>query len=113
MTPDVAPDVPAPAEALGRVHFIGIGGAGMSGIARILLARGVPVSRQRRQGLRRRCRRCARWAPRCTSGTTPAHLDGADTVVVSTAVRDDNAELVEARSAGLRVLHRAAGAGLA
>ncbi|HEX6755328.1 MAG TPA: Mur ligase domain-containing protein, partial [Mycobacteriales bacterium] len=29
---------------LGRVHFVGIGGAGMSGIARILLARGVPVS---------------------------------------------------------------------
>ena len=42
---------PVPAEELGRVHFIGIGGAGMSGIARIMLARGLPVSRQRRQGL--------------------------------------------------------------
>ena len=40
-----------PAEQLGRVHFVGIGGAGMSGIARIMLARGLPVSRQRRQGL--------------------------------------------------------------
>ena len=37
------PDIPA-ADELGRVHFVGIGGAGMSGIARILLARGVPVS---------------------------------------------------------------------
>ena len=41
----VAPtDLPVPAEQLGRVHFIGIGGAGMSGIARIMLARGLPVS---------------------------------------------------------------------
>ncbi len=41
--PDLALDVP-PAEALGRVHFIGIGGVGMAGLARIMLARGVPVS---------------------------------------------------------------------
>ena len=33
------PDLPVPAEQLGRVHFVGIGGAGMSGIARIMLAR--------------------------------------------------------------------------
>jgi UDP-N-acetylmuramate--alanine ligase len=35
---------PVPAARLGRVHFAGIGGAGMSGIARIMLARGIPVS---------------------------------------------------------------------
>ena len=35
---------PLPAEELGRVHFVGIGGAGMSGIARIMLARGLRVS---------------------------------------------------------------------
>ena len=40
----VTPVDPVPVDELGRVHFIGIGGAGMSGIARILLARGVPVS---------------------------------------------------------------------
>ncbi len=40
---DLSVDVP-PAELLGRVHFVGIGGAGMSGIARVLLARGLPVS---------------------------------------------------------------------
>ncbi|MCB0907573.1 MAG: UDP-N-acetylmuramate--L-alanine ligase, partial [Nocardioidaceae bacterium] len=33
-----------PADRLGRVHFVGIGGAGLSAIARIMLARGVPVS---------------------------------------------------------------------
>ena len=38
------PDVILPADELGRVHFIGIGGAGLSGIARIMLARGLPVS---------------------------------------------------------------------
>src|SRR5436305_15086789 len=36
---------PVPAARLGRVHFAGIGGAGMSGIARIMLARGISVSR--------------------------------------------------------------------
>ncbi|HVI20227.1 MAG TPA: Mur ligase domain-containing protein [Gaiellales bacterium] len=36
-------DIPA-AEDLGRVHFVGVGGAGMSGIARIMLARGIVVS---------------------------------------------------------------------
>ena len=38
------PELPVPAEKLGRVHFIGIGGAGMSGIARIMLARGLPAA---------------------------------------------------------------------
>ena len=40
----VTPTEPVPLEELGRVHFVGIGGAGMSGIARIMLARGVDVS---------------------------------------------------------------------
>ena len=40
----VTPIAPVPLGELGRVHFAGIGGAGMSGIARIMLARGVPVS---------------------------------------------------------------------
>ena len=43
-TPDGSPaDVPVLAD-LGRVHIVGIGGAGMSGIARIMMARGVPVT---------------------------------------------------------------------
>ena len=40
----VTPVDPVPLSELGRVHFVGIGGAGMSGIARIMLARGVVVS---------------------------------------------------------------------
>ena len=40
----ITPTEPVPASRLGRVHFAGIGGAGMSGIARIMLARGIVVS---------------------------------------------------------------------
>ncbi len=38
------PEVIPSADDLGRVHFVGIGGAGLSGIARVMLARGIPVS---------------------------------------------------------------------
>jgi UDP-N-acetylmuramate--alanine ligase len=92
---------------LGRVHFVGIGGAGMSGIARILLARGVPVSGSD-----------ARESPTSQSlrdagatvhiGHDGANVTGADTVVVSTAIRDANPEVVAAHKLGLRVLRRAA-----
>ena len=65
-TMTVEPDGGAVLAGLGAVHFVGIGGAGMSGIARILLARGVRVSRQRRQGLppARRAARARRPGPR-------------------------------------------------
>lgn len=96
-----------PADRLGRVHFIGIGGGGMSGIARIMLARGLPVSgsdvRESRVLPALRV-----LGARVDLGHDPAHVAGADTVVVSTAIKDDNIELVEARRLGLRVLPRAA-----
>jgi UDP-N-acetylmuramate--alanine ligase len=103
--------VPAPAETiaadrLGRVHFVGIGGAGMSGIARILLARGMAVSGSDAKDSR------ALAALRAVGATVhighaPAHVGDADTVVVSSAIRESNPELVTARSRGLRVLPRA------
>jgi UDP-N-acetylmuramate--alanine ligase len=91
---------------LGAVHFVGIGGAGMSGIARILLARGVAVSGSDRRDTPTLLALRALGA-RVAVGHDPAHLGGADTVVVSTAIRDDNPELVAARERGLRVLPRA------
>ena len=97
--------VPSPGE-LGAVHFIGIGGAGMSGIARILLARGVPVSGSDRRDTPTLLALRALGA-RVELGHDPAHLGDADTVVVSTAIRDDNPELAAARERGLRVLPRA------
>ncbi|RBY85583.1 UDP-N-acetylmuramate--L-alanine ligase [Blastococcus sp. TF02A-30] len=97
--------VPEPAE-LGAVHFVGIGGAGMSGIARILLARGVPVSGSDRRDTPTLLALRALGA-RVQLGHDAAHLGDADTVVVSTAIRPDNPELAAARERGLRVLPRA------
>ncbi len=97
--------VPSP-EELGAVHFVGIGGAGMSGIARILLARGVPVSGSDRRDTPTLLALRALGA-RVEVGHAEEHLGAADTVVVSTAIRPDNPELATARSRGLRVLPRA------
>ncbi|MCW2579630.1 MAG: murC [Blastococcus sp.] len=91
---------------LGAVHFIGIGGAGMSGIARILLARGVRVSGSDRRDSPTLLALRALGA-QIRVGHDPAHLADADTVVVSTAIRDDNPELSAARARELRVLPRA------
>ena len=116
---DVAPNTPVdasgqgdvpvvlPAEALGTVHFIGIGGAGMSGIARILLARGIPVSGSDVKDSRTLAALRAVGA-NVHVGHDPAFLGAADTVVVSSAIRDTNAELVAAVARGVRVLPRAA-----
>ena len=93
------------AEDLGSVHLIGIGGVGMSGLARLLLTRGIPVSGSELR----------EWPSlvglRALGGTVhmtheASNLDGVDTVVYSTAIPQDHIELVEARRRGLRVLHR-------
>ena len=102
------PDELLPADRLGRVHFVGIGGAGLSAIARIMAARGLPVTGSddhdtpflpalRELGVA------------CHLGYDAAHLGDADTVVVTTAARDDNPEVLEARRRGLRLLPRSAG----
>jgi len=97
--------VPEPGE-LGSVHFIGIGGAGMSGIARIMLARGMRVSGSDRRDTPTLLALRALGA-RVEVGHAPEHLGDAATVVVSTAIRGDNPELSAARERGLRVLPRA------
>jgi len=94
------------AEELGRVHLIGIGGVGMSALARLLVTRGVPVSGSE---LREWPALAGLRALGATVHMThePSNLDGVDTVVYSTAIPADHLELVEARRRGLRVLHRA------
>lgn len=91
---------------LGRVHFIAIGGAGMSAVARIMLARGVTVtgSDAKDSPMLRALERegATTWV-----GHNPSHVDGADTVVISSAIRESNVELIRARELGLPVLHRA------
>jgi UDP-N-acetylmuramate--alanine ligase len=95
------------ADELGAVHFVGIGGAGLSGIARIMLARGVPVSGS--DGADSPTLDALRALGAVVHvGHDAAHVRGADTVVVSTAVREDNTEYAEAVRLGLRVLPRSA-----
>ncbi|NRQ36556.1 UDP-N-acetylmuramate--L-alanine ligase [Nonomuraea sp. NN258] len=98
---------PVAAEELGRVHFIGIGGAGMSGIARVLLKRGVRVSGSdaRSSDLVTELRELGATVH---IGHAASHIRDVDTVVVSTAIRDSNPELGEALKQGLRVIPRAA-----
>jgi UDP-N-acetylmuramate--alanine ligase len=94
---------------LDRVHLVGIGGAGMSGIARILLARGAEVSGSDAKDSRVVLALRAQGA-RIAVGHARANLDqlsGPPTVVVSTAIRAENPELATARERGLTVLHRA------
>ncbi|EMY33618.1 UDP-N-acetylmuramate--L-alanine ligase [Arthrobacter crystallopoietes BAB-32] len=92
-------------EDLGRVHFVGIGGAGMSAIARILLARGVAVSGSDNKDSRT-VGQLRDLGATVHIGHEAAHVAGADTVVVSTAIRPDNPELQAAAAAGLNIIHR-------
>src|SRR5271170_3579652 len=106
----ITPAEPVPAIRLGRVHFTGIGGAGMSGIARIMLARGISVSGSDAMPSAMLDDLHARGA-RVHVGHAAANLGDlgpGDTLVLSSAIRADNPELAEATRRGLRVMHRAA-----
>jgi UDP-N-acetylmuramate--alanine ligase len=101
------PDTLLPADQLGRVHFDGIGGAGLSGIARIMLSRGITVSGSDAKESRT-IEALRALGATCHIGHDAAHVGDADTVVVSTAVRSDNPEVVAAVERGLRMLPRSA-----
>ncbi len=103
----VTPVEPVPVDQLGKVHFAAIGGAGMSGIARIMLTRGITVSGSDSADSTLLGELGAAGA-RVHVGHDAANLGDADTLVVSTAIRSDNPELLEAHRRGIRVLHRAA-----
>ncbi len=90
----------------GRVHLIGIGGAGMSGIARVLLARGVAVSGSDAKDSRGLTALRSLGAE-VHIGHDAANVVDAETVVISTAIRENNPELAAARASGQRVLKRA------
>ncbi|QCB99060.1 UDP-N-acetylmuramate--L-alanine ligase [Arthrobacter sp. PAMC25564] len=92
-------------ESLGRVHFIGVGGVGMSAVARIMVARGVTVSGSDAKDLPVMADLAAAGA-RIAVGYAAANLGDAQTVVAGSAIRPDNPELVAARSAGLPMIHR-------
>ena len=92
--------------AFRRVHFIGIGGSGMSGIAEVMhnLGYAVSGSDQSDTGV---TRRLAELGIRVLRGHDAQHVDAVDVVVVSSAIRSDNPELVAARARRLPVVPRA------
>ncbi len=104
---DLSAPVPPLAE-LGAVHFVGVGGVGVSGVARVMLARGVAVSGSDAKDLPVMDALRA-LGGRVEAGFDPARLAGAETVVAGSAIREDNPELAAARANGLRVLHRSQG----
>ncbi len=89
-----------------HLHFVGVGGSGMSGIAEVLLNLGYTVSGS---DLKRSptTDRLARLGAHVTEGHAAAHVAGAHVVVTSTAVRADNPEVAEARRTGVPVIPRA------
>jgi UDP-N-acetylmuramate--alanine ligase len=92
------------------VHFIAIGGSGMNGIASALVQMGIEVSGSDRQDSEY-LRALEKLGARVHVGHRAEQLGQAQTVVASSAIREDNPELAEARRRGLRVLHRSAALG--
>jgi UDP-N-acetylmuramate--alanine ligase len=89
-----------------RVHFVGIGGAGMSGIAEVLLTQGYEVSGSD-VALSAATRRLSELGAKIAAGHDAQNVAGANVVVVSTAVAADNPEVVAARERGVPVVPRA------
>lgn len=98
--------MPSELSALGRVHIVGIGGAGMSGIARVMLDRGVTVSGSDAKDSRRLAALQA-LGVEVRIGHDEAWVEGIDTLVVSTAIPDSNPERRAARERGIPILSRA------
>ena len=89
-----------------RVHFVGIGGAGMSGIAEVLVTQGYGVSGSDLHESAA-TRRLAKLGATVYTGHRAENVVNADAVVVSTAVAADNPEVVAARERGIPVVPRA------
>ena len=89
-----------------QIHFVGIGGVGMSGIAEVLINMGYRVTgsdARRNEAVER----LERLGAKVYTGHQPAHLEGAHVVVFSSAVARDNVEVQVARQRGIPVIPRA------
>lgn len=89
-----------------NIHFVGIGGSGMSGIAEVLANQGYRVSGSD-LGDNAATRRLQRMGARVVRGHDATNVDAADVVVVSTAVKADNPEVLAARARQIPVVPRA------
>ena len=110
MTVREQPPAAADGTSLARTHLVGAGGAGMSAIARILADRGLPVSGSDAKGSHVLTGLTLRGV-RTVVGQAAANLDlldgGPTVVVISTAIRPDNPEVLAARERGIPVIRRA------
>ncbi len=89
-----------------HIHFVGIGGSGMSGIAEVMLNLGYAVSGSDLSE-NAATRRLAGLGARVDVGHNAGNIAAADAVVVSTAVKEDNPEVMEARARQIPVVPRA------
>jgi UDP-N-acetylmuramate--alanine ligase len=89
-----------------NIHFVGIGGSGMSGIAEVLLNLGYKVSGSD-LGSNAASVRLESLGARVTLGHDAANVEGADAVVTSTAVNEKNPEVIAARAAMIPIVPRA------
>ena len=90
---------------LNRVHFVGIGGIGMSAIAEMLPSMGVCVQGSNDQE-NANTRRLEKMGIRVFIGHKPENVDGCDAVVISSAIHNDNVELMAAKERNLPIGHR-------
>lgn len=88
-----------------KLHFLGIGGIGVSAVARVAMERGYPVSGSdvRQSAL---TEAMAALGARVTIGQRAENIEGAEVIVLSTAIPAHNPELLAARERGLPILHR-------
>ncbi|MGZ3239227.1 MAG: UDP-N-acetylmuramate--L-alanine ligase [Burkholderiaceae bacterium] len=89
-----------------NIHFVGIGGSGMSGIAEVLLNLGYTVSGSD-LGSNAATQRLAKLGAKVTHGHAPENIGDADAIVTSTAVKSDNPEVVAARAKHIPIVPRA------
>lgn len=102
----IRPDLTLPIpETITAAHFIGIGGSGMSGLARMFLDAGIRVSGSDRDDSAA-LRELAALGATVHVGHDAAHLGDADTVVHTGAIWPENPEFVTAKERGLHVIHR-------
>ncbi|MCG2658526.1 MAG: UDP-N-acetylmuramate--L-alanine ligase [Hydrogenophaga sp.] len=92
--------------AIRHIHFVGIGGSGMSGIAEVLLNQGYRISGSD-LGESTVTRRLVALGAEVFIGHDAAHIGGADAIVTSTAVKDDNPEVIAAHAKLVPVVPRA------
>ncbi|MGO1544177.1 MAG: UDP-N-acetylmuramate--L-alanine ligase [Gulosibacter sp.] len=103
ISPDANAQIP---ESITKAHFIGIGGSGMSGIARMFIGQGVRVSGSDRSA-NYATEELEQLGADVNIGHAAANLaEDVDTVIVTSALWPDNPELVLAKERGLNILHR-------